>query len=87
MIKWTKRKQKGDSNMGFAKCAEDNIKIIEERLSLRWSNDEPTYSQSIESKIINKITIETKVIEALQNTPKKEKRKIKKINCCECTPS
>lgn len=73
--------------MGFAKCSEDNIKIMEERLSLRWRNDESVYSQSIESKIINKITIDTKVMQVTQNTPKKGKRKTKRIICCECNKS
>ena len=59
--------------MGFAKYAEDNIKIMEERLSLRWE-DAPNCQT-----IINTVCVAAQIVKIPSR-----KKKAKKIECCEC---
>lgn len=71
--------------MSFAKYFEDNVEIIEERFALRQQKNDltPIYraTQEVGSKTY---LVTTKVVEVKPESPKKHKRKQKKIACHDC---
>ena len=74
--------------MSFAKYFEDNVEIIEERFALRQPKNDLTPIYRAKQKIGSKTClVTTKVVEARPESPKKHKRKKKKIACRDCKES
>ena len=71
--------------MSFAKYFEDNMEIVEERFTLRQQEKNPTPIYRVTQDVSSKIyLVSTKVVEVKPKAHKKNKRKKKKIVCCDC---